>query len=85
MAPVIVSPHEPATVYAGFQFVFRSTDRGETWERISPDLTDNDPSQMLPKSSSAIPYQTIVALAESPRKRAALRRHRRRAAARHDG
>ena len=39
-----------------------------TWERISPDLTGNDPSQMLLKSSSAIPYQTIVALAESPTK-----------------
>jgi photosystem II stability/assembly factor-like uncharacterized protein len=68
MAPVITSQHDPATVYLGFQFVFRSTNRGETWERISPDLSSNDPSQMLPKSSSAIPYQTIVALAESPAK-----------------
>ena len=68
MAPIITSQHDPATIYAGFQFVFRSTNRGEAWERISPDLTANDPSQMLPKSSSAIPYQTIVALAESPLK-----------------
>ncbi len=68
MAPVITSVHDPATVYLGFQFVFRSTNRGETWERISPDLSSNDPSQMLLKSSSAIPYQTIVALAESPAK-----------------
>jgi len=68
MAPIIASEHDSATIYAGFQFVFRSTDRGETWERISPDLTSNDPSQMLLKSSSAIPYQTIVALAESPLK-----------------
>jgi photosystem II stability/assembly factor-like uncharacterized protein len=68
MAPVITSRHQPATVYAGFQFVFRSTNQGETWERISPDLTSNDPSQMLLKSSSAIPFQTIVALAESPLK-----------------
>ena len=68
MAPVITSQHDPATVYVGFQFVFRSTDRGNTWERISPDLSANDPTLMLPRSSSAIPYQTIVALAESPLK-----------------
>ncbi len=68
MAPIVASQHDPATVYAGFQFVFRSTNRGDTWERISPDLTSNDSSSMLLKSSSAIPYQTIVALAESPAK-----------------
>ena len=68
MAPVITSQHDPATVYVGFQFVFRSTNRGITWERISRDLSANDPTQMLPMSSSAIPYQTVVALAESPLK-----------------
>ena len=68
MAPIVSSQHDPATVYVGFQFVFRSTNRGETWERLSPDLSSNDPSQMLLRSSSAIPYQTIVALAESPSK-----------------
>jgi len=68
MAPVIASVHDPATIYVGFQFVFRSRDRGDTWERISPDLSRNDPSEMLLKSSSAIPYQAIVALAESPKR-----------------
>jgi photosystem II stability/assembly factor-like uncharacterized protein len=68
MAPVVASRHDPATVYVGFQYVFKSTNRGDTWERISPDLSRNDPSQMLLKSSSAIPYQAIVALAESPSK-----------------
>jgi photosystem II stability/assembly factor-like uncharacterized protein len=67
MAPVVLSPHDPDTVYLGYQYVYRSTDRGDTWERISPDLTGNDPQQMLPRSSSEIPYQTIVALEESPR------------------
>ena len=66
MAPIIVSPHDPNTVYAGYQFVFRSTTRGGAWERISPDLTTNNPSEMLLRSSSAIPYQTVTALAESP-------------------
>jgi photosystem II stability/assembly factor-like uncharacterized protein len=67
MAPVLVSPHDPNTVYLGYQFVFRSTSRGDSWEKISPDLTANDPQQMLPRSSSEIPYQTITALDESSR------------------
>ena len=69
MAPIVISPFDPATIYTGYQYVLRSTDRGDTWERISPDLTTNDPSQMLLKSASAIPYQTVVALAESSRKK----------------
>jgi photosystem II stability/assembly factor-like uncharacterized protein len=68
MAPIIVSPFNASTIYAGYQFVFRSKDKGATWEKISGDLTSNDPKQMLPKSSNEIPYQTIVSLAESPRK-----------------
>ncbi len=68
MAPILVSPHRATTVYAGFQFVFRSLDRGDTWEKISPDLTINDPAQRLARSSSEIPYQTVVALVESPKK-----------------
>ena len=72
MAPIIISPHKSSTIYAGFQYVFRSTDRGAIWQRISADLTDNDPSRMLRHSSSEIPYQTIVALAESPRKQGLL-------------
>ena len=67
MAPIVLSPHDPKTVYVGFQYVFRSTNRGDEWEKISEDLTANDPAQMLPKSSNEIPYQTITALAESPR------------------
>jgi photosystem II stability/assembly factor-like uncharacterized protein len=67
MAPIIISPHDTNTVYAGYQYVFRSTGRGDTWERISPDLTSNNPVEMLLKSSNAIPYQTITALEESPR------------------
>jgi hypothetical protein len=42
-------------------YVFRSRNRGDDWERISPDLTHNDPSRL-----GDIQFQTIVALAESP-------------------
>jgi photosystem II stability/assembly factor-like uncharacterized protein len=72
MAAIIVSPHNASTIYAGYQYVYRSKDKGATWERISGDLTSNDPKQMLPKSSSEIPYQTIVALAESTKKQGLL-------------
>jgi len=61
MAPTIVSPHDPKVVYHGLQYVYRSMYKGDTWERISPDLTGNDP-----KLFGDIPYQTIFALAESP-------------------
>ena len=68
MAPFIISPHDNTIVYAGYQFLFKSTSRGDTWERISPDLTDNNKTQMG-QNPSAIPYQTIIAMAESPKKK----------------
>ena len=68
MAPIIISPHDHSIIFAGYQSVFKSTTRGDTWEIMSPDLTSNDPTEMLLKNSTAIPYQTIVALAESPKK-----------------
>jgi len=68
MAPFIISPHDSSIVYAGYQFLFKSINRGDSWEKISPDLTLNEKAQMG-ENPSAIPYQTIVALAESPRKK----------------
>ncbi len=61
MAPTIFSPHNPDIVYHGVQHVMRSKDLGETWERISPDLTTNDPEKR-----GDISYQTITAIDESP-------------------
>jgi photosystem II stability/assembly factor-like uncharacterized protein len=65
LAPTIISPHNPHVIYHGMQYVFRSMDRGETWEKISPDLSYNDPDKRgtLP---FAIPYGCLVALSESP-------------------
>ncbi len=65
MAPIVLSPHDANTVYAGYQHVYRSRDRGTTWDRISDDLTDNNPRQMG-INPSAIPYQTLTHIAESP-------------------
>ena len=71
MAPIIVSQFDNKTIYAGFQYVYRSIDRGDHWDRISGDLTSNDPKQMG-INPSAIPYQTITQIAESPRKKGVL-------------
>jgi hypothetical protein len=61
VAPFILSPHEPHVVYHGMNYLFRSMNRGETWQRISPDLTFNDPEKY-----GDIPYQTLFSIAESP-------------------
>jgi photosystem II stability/assembly factor-like uncharacterized protein len=63
LAPFILSPHNSNILYHGMQYVFRSLDRGDTWERISPDLTTNDPA-----TRGDIRYQTLFAISESPLK-----------------
>ncbi len=63
MAHFILSPHNPNIIYHGMQYLFRSLDRGDTWERISPDLTYFHPAEQ-----GNIPYHTITAIAESPLK-----------------
>jgi photosystem II stability/assembly factor-like uncharacterized protein len=63
LAPFIISPHNPETIYHGMQYLFRSRDRGDTWERISPDLTYNIKSEM-----GDISYQTLFTISESPLK-----------------
>jgi photosystem II stability/assembly factor-like uncharacterized protein len=37
--PIIISPHDPKTIFVGANFLFRSPDRGNSWVTISPDLT----------------------------------------------
>ncbi|HSR43522.1 MAG TPA: hypothetical protein VLL48_15145, partial [Longimicrobiales bacterium] len=46
--PVLVSPHDPGTVYVTSQHVHRTADGGQSWEVISPDLTTNDTTKMTP-------------------------------------
>ena len=41
--PLAISPREPGAIYFGNQFLFRSTDGGGHWEKISPDLTRENP------------------------------------------
>jgi photosystem II stability/assembly factor-like uncharacterized protein len=65
MAPIVLSPHDSNTVYTGYQVIYRSRDRGTTWDRISEDLTNDNPRQMG-INPSAVPYQTLTQIAESP-------------------
>jgi photosystem II stability/assembly factor-like uncharacterized protein len=73
--PVMMSPNEKGTIYIGSQFLFRSRDHGETWDRISPDLTTNDPIRQKQEQSGGITVDnsaaemntTIYSISESPR------------------
>lgn len=49
-----ISPHDPETIYMAAQFLFKSTNRGDTWEKISPDLTTNDPKKLQQHKSGGI-------------------------------
>jgi photosystem II stability/assembly factor-like uncharacterized protein len=62
--PIIVSPHDGNTVYAGAQVVFRTTNGGQSWEAISPDLTRNDKEKQRGGRLEEY-YSTIFTMAES--------------------
>ncbi len=72
--PLHLSPTKPGTLYYGAQYLFRSTDRGESWKAISPDLTTNDPQGQRQLESGGITvdnstaenYTTIYSISESP-------------------
>jgi photosystem II stability/assembly factor-like uncharacterized protein len=72
-APILISPHDPNTLYHAGERLFKSTDGGMHWEAISPDLTRNDKSKQQPSGgpitiddTGTEYYDTIFAVAESP-------------------
>jgi photosystem II stability/assembly factor-like uncharacterized protein len=73
--PIHLSPNEKGTIYIGAQFLFRSRDHGQSWERISPDLTTNDPEKQKQEESGGVTvdnsyaemHTTIYSISESPR------------------
>jgi len=67
LSALLISPHDPKVIYHGFQYLYRSRDRGENWTRISPDLSYNDPEKQG-KLPFAIPYACLTAVDESPLK-----------------
>ena len=71
-APILLSPHNNRVVYFGGNYLFKTTDRGSSWERVSPDLSTNDPEKqkdsggITPDNTGAEIHCTIYTIAESP-------------------
>lgn len=71
--PIAFSPTNPNVMYLGAQYLLRTTDKGDSWETISPDLTTNDPEKqkqhksggLTIDNSSAENHCTIYAISES--------------------
>ncbi|MBU7578796.1 MAG: hypothetical protein KAF40_12110 [Flavihumibacter sp.] len=72
--PIHTGQKNPKNLYTGAQYLFKSTDQGRNWVRISPDLTTNDKKKQEQDNSgglsadntSAENHTTIFAIAESP-------------------
>ena len=78
-APILISPHDPNTVYHAANILFKTTDGGTTWTPISGDLTRNDKSKqkwsggpITGDNTGVEMYCTIFAIAESPLKQGIL-------------
>jgi photosystem II stability/assembly factor-like uncharacterized protein len=67
-SPLILSRHDPDVLYLGGNSLFKLARRGDSWERISPDLSGRDVEKIVTVGSGAENYGTIVTLAESPLK-----------------
>lgn len=73
-AAIAQDPFDDNTLYFGSQFVHKSTDRGDSWEKISEDLTTNDPEKQKQRSSGGLTidatgaenHTTILSIAPSP-------------------
>ncbi|MBK8663165.1 MAG: glycosyl hydrolase [Ignavibacteriales bacterium] len=73
--PIYLSPSQKDVLYAGSQFLLKSTDHGDSWVKISPDLTTNDPQKQRQEESGGITIDnstaenhcTIFTISESPK------------------
>ncbi len=72
--PIVASPTNPKTFYFGAQYLYCTHNKGDTWERISPDLTTNDPKKQLQEKSGGLSVDnsgaenhcTVFTVSESP-------------------
>jgi photosystem II stability/assembly factor-like uncharacterized protein len=76
--PLLISPHDPTIIYYGGNKLFRTSDRGYSWEEISPDLTSNRDWKKIPimgvernentlaRDDGVLYYGAITAISESP-------------------
>jgi photosystem II stability/assembly factor-like uncharacterized protein len=72
-SPILISPHDPKTVYTGGNYLFKTTDKGQSWTIISPDLTTDDPEKQKDsggpismENTGAESHCTIITISESP-------------------
>ncbi len=71
--PIFFSPHDPAILYTAANCLFKTSNEGQSWQKISPDLTRNDSTKLGPsggpitKDNTSVEYYcTIFTAAESP-------------------
>ena len=71
--PIFFSPHNPKKLYTASNHLHATTNEGESWELLSPDLTRNDPTKLkssggpITQDNTSVEYYcTIFAAAESP-------------------
>ena len=72
--PIVLAPADPGTIYVGSQHVWKSSNGGQSWARISPDLTRHDPKTMgasggpITKDNTGVEtYATVFTIAPSPK------------------
>jgi photosystem II stability/assembly factor-like uncharacterized protein len=71
--PIVIAPTDPKTIYVTSQHVWKSTNEGQSWQKISPDLTRHDPSTMGDSGgpitldqTGVETYAVVFAVAPSP-------------------
>jgi photosystem II stability/assembly factor-like uncharacterized protein len=74
--PIVFDPHDANVLYTGTQHLWRTTNEGQSWERISPDLTRADPRTLGPSGgpitrdqTGVETYATVFTIGPSPRER----------------
>ncbi|HEV3139510.1 MAG TPA: hypothetical protein VGY57_03285, partial [Vicinamibacterales bacterium] len=72
--PIVMAPTDPRVIYVGSQHVWKSTNEGQSWTKISPDLTRHDPKTMgssggpITKDNTGVEtYATVFTIAPSPK------------------
>jgi len=72
--PIVIAPTDPNVIYVGSQHVWKSTNEGQSWTKISPDLTRHDPKSMgssggpITKDNTGVEtYATVFTIAPSPK------------------